>query len=157
VPQSTTKLDQCTNNGFCQNGSLTFALLDAQGTYTADASGSVLWGWSDQGVPGLSVCPVGTGCGVVPGRVDGCYQLPFASFASPTPPIGIRVKAGGLAVPVQCVMASDGGTCFATASQGCLSDADCPGGDICIGVGLDDDVACPTPDADLIGCPIWGL
>jgi hypothetical protein len=133
----------------------------SSGSYTAgDSGGQVLFGWSDgQGagttpVPGLSICPVGSECGTVAGRVDGCYQLPVASFANPVPPIGIRVNAGGLAVPIQCAQAEDGGSCSTTATQGCLSDADCPGVETCIGVGEDDDVVCPTPDASLISCPI---
>jgi len=148
------KIAQCADNGFCQNGSLVLQMQSAIGNYVAEATGPVLWGWADQGVPGLSICPVGSDCGVVPGRVDGCYQLPTASFADPVPPIGIRVNAGGLAVPIQCAMAEDGGTCSTTATQGCLVDADCPGAETCVGVGVDDDVVCPTPDANLISCPV---
>jgi len=148
------KIAQCSDNGFCQNGSLVLQLQADKGAYVAAATGPVLWGWSDQGVPGLSICPVGSDCGVVAGRVDGCYQLPPASFALPTPPIGIRVNAGGLAVPIQCAMAEDGGTCSTTATQGCLVDADCPGAETCVGVGVDDDVVCPTPDSVLIACPV---
>jgi len=148
------KIAQCADNGFCQNGSLVLQMQSAIGNYVAEATGPVLWGWADQGVPGLSICPVGSDCGVVPGRVDGCYQLPTASFADPVPPIGIRVNAGGLAVPIQCAMGEDGGTCSVTATQGCLVDGDCPGAETCIGVGVDDDVICPTPDSVLIACPV---
>ena len=147
------KIAQCADNGFCQDGSLVLQMQDDVGNYVAAATGPVLWGWSDQGVPGLSICPVGTDCGT-PGRVDGCYQLPPASFALPTPPIGIRVDAGGLAVPIQCAMGEDGGTCSVTFTTGCLTDGDCPGVETCIGVGVDDDVICPTPDAVLIACPV---
>jgi hypothetical protein len=124
------------------------------GNYTAAASGTVLFGWSDQGVPDLFICPAGSDCGSLEGRVDDCYQLPPASFSNDTAPIGIRVNAGGLAVPIQCAMAEDGGTCSTTATQGCLVNGDCPGGETCVGVGADDDVVCPTPDERLIACPI---
>ena len=64
------------------------------------------------------------------------------------------MNASGLFVPIQCAMAEDGGSCSATTTQGCLADADCPGGETCVGVGEDDDVVCPTPDSALIACPI---
>jgi hypothetical protein len=147
---------QCSDNGFCQNGSLVIQMQDEVGNYTAAASGNVLFGWSDgvgagtTPVPGLSICPTGSECGSE-GRVDGCYQLPAASFANQTAPIGIRVNAGGLAVPIQCAMAEDGGSC--ASGEGCLVDGDCTTPP-CTGVGEDDDVVCPTPDDRLIACPI---
>ena len=148
------KIAQCADNGFCQNGSLVIQMQEQVGNYTAAASGTVLFGWSDQGVPDLFICPAGSDCGSLEGRVDDCYQLPPASFSNDTAPIGIRVNAGGLAVPIQCAMAEDGGTCSTTATQGCLVNGDCPGGETCVGVGADDDVVCPTPDERLIACPI---
>ena len=51
-------------------------------------------------------------------------------------------------------MGQDGGACSTTTTQGCLVDGDCPGGETCVGVGVDDDIICPTPDSSLIACPV---
>jgi cysteine-rich repeat protein len=139
----------CADNGFCVNGTLALPMQANSGTYTAGASGGdVRFGWADQLVPGLSICPVGPNCGVIP---DGAYNLPVASFAAPTPPIGIRSFFGGLAVPNQCAMGEPGGVC--ASGEGCLVDADCataPCGPFMGG----NNVIMPTPDANLISCPI---
>ncbi|MDH3655186.1 MAG: hypothetical protein OEN21_13015 [Myxococcales bacterium] len=148
------KVSQCDLNGFCVTGDLVIELQEQTGiAYTADASGSVLWGWGDTGVPGLLTCPDAGGCGEA-FQVDGCYDLPAAVFSNPltVPGSGIRVNvAGALFVAIQCVGATDGGIC--ASGEGCVTDADCATAP-CIGVGVDDDVVCPTPDADLISCPI---
>ena len=79
---------------------------------------------------------------------DGCYDLPAAIFSNPTEPIGIRVNASGLFVPIQCAQAEAGGIC--ASGEGCLVDADCTTGPCT----LTTDVICPTPDSSLISCPI---
>ena len=125
----------------------------AVGNYTAAASGNVLWGWSGTPatVPGLFLCPDAACTNV--GALDGCWQLPAA--ATPVDPVGLRVNAGGLVVPIRCAMGEDGGACSTTTTQGCLVDADCPGVETCIGVGVDDDIIMPTDLATVpTGCPI---
>ena len=142
---------------FCVTGDLLLPMLEASGTFTADASGDVLFGWADQGVPGLVTCPSATpDCqeSIMP---DGSYDLPPAIYSNPTPPNGIRTNlAGALFVPFTCAMGEQGGICSAT-FQGCLVDADCPGGETCDPVfgGLEGNaVIMPTLDANLISCPI---
>jgi hypothetical protein len=89
------KGDQCTLNGFCVNGDLPVALLPAVGNYTAGSSGStMLFGWYD---------------GLAPPVAPALLSLPPAVFANPTPPIGLRVSAGGLFVALQCLQAEDSG------------------------------------------------
>jgi len=141
---------QCIPNGFCVTGDLVLEFLSSPGSFNAAATGPVLFGWAETGVPGLLLCPdaASTECGVAPGRVDGCYDLPNAVFADPTAPIGIRVNASGLFVPIQCAGGVDGGTC--ASGEGCIVDADCATAPCT----LTTDVVCPTPDADLISCPI---
>lgn len=129
---------QCGLNSFCVTGPLAIPLATQTAGYVADASGGeVLWGWADQGVPGLVLCPDAgeprceSSGGTVP---DGRYALPGGVFSEPTGPIGARMlHNAGLAVPQQCAMATqsvDGGG------------APIP------------NVVEPTPDGDLIACPI---
>jgi hypothetical protein len=84
---------QCELNGFCVTGPLPLDLQSATGSYTADASGAVLFGWDDEN----------TGATVA---LDGTYDLPPAVFTDPTPPNGVRVVAL-LSVALQCTMAVD--------------------------------------------------
>jgi hypothetical protein len=84
---------QCETNGFCVTGPLPLELEAATGSYTADASGAVLFGWDDEN----------TGATVAG---DGTYDLPPAVFADPAPPNGVRVVAL-LSVALQCTMAVD--------------------------------------------------
>jgi hypothetical protein len=146
---------QCLLNGFCVTGDLIIQLQEQTGiAYTADATGPVLWGWADTGVSGLSTCPGAPNCGTLPGRIDGCYDLPPAIFSNPlvVPGSGIRVNvAGALFVAIQCAGGSDGGQC--ASGEGCLVDGDCATAP-CTGVGVDDDIICPTPDSALIACPV---
>ena len=82
---------------------------------------------------------------------DGCYDLPASVFSDPlaTPGSGIRVNvAGALFVAIQCAGATAGGIC--ASGEGCIVDADCAAAPCT----LTTDVVCPTPDADLISCPI---
>jgi len=72
---------QCETNGFCVTGPLPLPLNMESGSYTADASGTVLFGWDDEN----------TGATVKP---DGTYDLPPAVNADPPEPNGLRVSAG---------------------------------------------------------------
>jgi hypothetical protein len=149
---------QCLLNGFCVTGDLVIELQEQTGiAYTAAATGPVLWGWGDTGVANLLTCPdvASTECGVAPGRIDGCYDLPNAVFSNPlvVPGSGIRVNvAGALFVAIECAGGSDGGQC--ASGEGCLVDGDCATAP-CTGVGVDDDIICPTPDSALIACPVF--
>ena len=145
---------QCALNGFCITGDLIIEFEEASGTFTADASGEVLFGWADgvgpgtTPVPDLVLCPAAAPSCTAAFMPDGCYDLPAAVFSNPTAPIGIRVNASGLFVPIQCAQAEAGGIC--ASGEGCLVDGDCATGP-CTGT---TDVVCPTPDASLISCPI---
>ena len=66
------------------------------GNYTAEASGSVLFGWDDES----------TGATVA---ANGTWTLPAAVFTNPTGPNGIRVNASGLSVALECTMGVDAG------------------------------------------------
>ncbi|MEM7136353.1 MAG: PKD domain-containing protein, partial [Myxococcota bacterium] len=100
------------------------------------------------GVPGLVTCPAAAPDCQDPFMPDGCYDLPAAVFANPAAPIGIRVNASGLFVPIQCAQATAGGIC--ASGEGCLVDGDCATAPCT----LTTDVVCPTPTADLPSCPI---
>lgn len=161
---------QCTKNGFCVNGDLIVEFESAEGTYTAGASGGqVLFGWSDQDVDGVTLCPAPAPLCPFSYHVDGCYHLPAASPVRPPEPIGIRLSAGGLAVQIQCAMAEDGGECTEGGGTGtgvgciCNDPADvdgdcasatCGAGETCVGVGQDNDIVCPTRNGTLISCLI---
>ena len=146
---------QCLLNGFCVTGDL-FAPLGADsGTFTAGASGDVLFGWATD-VPGESDCPgadprCANNGGTIP---DNSIALPLANYNNPIPPIGIRVNVdNGLFVPFQCSMGANGGTCVAGASAGlgCLTDVECPASFCDLTV---DDVIVDIDPADLFACPI---
>jgi hypothetical protein len=101
-----TKTGECTLNGFCVNGDLNIVLAPGVGAYTAPSSGStMLFGWHD----GLAT-PV----------TRSLLTLPAAVFANPTPPVGLRVSAGGLFVALQCLQAEDSGLASAGVAT-CLS------------------------------------
>jgi len=90
------KTGQWTSNGFCVTGGLPLPLDAASGTYLAEASGSVLFGWDD----------ASTGATL---NSDGTWALPGAVFTDPTGPNGIRVNASGLSVALECTMGVDAG------------------------------------------------
>jgi hypothetical protein len=93
------KGDQCALNGYCVNGDLNIEMEAGTGNYTAPSLGStMLFGWFD----GLAT-PV----------TPSLLVLPPAVFANPTPPVGLRVSAGGLFVALQCLMAEDSGSASA--------------------------------------------
>ncbi|MEM7135837.1 MAG: hypothetical protein AAF500_04615 [Myxococcota bacterium] len=139
---------QCGNNGFCITGDLAIPLAPQIAIYTPDASGDVLFGWADQGVPGLVTCPAAAPDCQQPFMPDGCYDLPEAVFANPTAPVGVRMNQMGLFVPLQCAGASAGGIC--ASGEGCIVSSDCAVGP-CAATA---DVVCPTQDAGLISFPI---
>gem|GEM_PF-3395848 len=87
---------QCGQNGFCITGGLDLPLLEVTQTYTADASGDVLFGFADQGLTN-NTFDAGTGYYTIPKPVA-------------TEPIeqGLKVKAL-LVVGIECVMGTDQG------------------------------------------------
>jgi len=139
---------QCDLNGFCISGDLPIPLAPKAQIYTADASGQVLFGWADQGVPGLVTCPAPAPDCTESFMPDGCYDLPSAVYAEPAAPVGMRVNLSGLFVPLQCAGATAGGIC--DSGEGCIVDSDCATPP-CTPT---EDVVCPTQDAGLIAFPI---
>ncbi len=133
------KDNQFNANGFCVTGPGEVPLETQTVTYTADTSGDeVRWGWADQGVPGLVLCPdaMEPRCenngGTVP---DGTYALPQVLYLDPPGSVGVRMTApfDQLVIAEECVMAVqsfDGGG------------APIP------------NVVEPTPDSDLLACLI---
>ena len=118
------KASQCAANGFCVTGGLPLPLDTVVGASlgTADASGTILFGWFDN--PADTSVAVGT----PPIDGDGTYNMVQPTYTGIAGVVGLAVNAGGLAVQLECVMAEDAG-----------------GPD---GVGVPDD-ASPTPDANL--------
>jgi hypothetical protein len=90
------KSAQWDTNGFCVTGGLPLNLEPDTGSYTADASGTVLFGWDDEST-GATIAGNGT------------WTLPAAVFTNPTGPNGIRVNASGLSVALECTMGVDSG------------------------------------------------
>lgn len=88
------KQDQCNYNGFCVTGDLRIPLQAQSASFTADASGQLVFGWDDQST-GASLNP------------DGTWSLPPAVYADPAGPNGLRVSDGGLLVALECTMAVD--------------------------------------------------
>lgn len=129
---------QCARNGFCATGPLLLPLLSQSVAYRADSSASeVLWGWADQDVPGLVICPDPSepGCASNGGTVpDGAYALPEGVLVDPAGPIGTRTFVdNAFFFAEQCAMATqseDGGG------------APIP------------NVFEPTPDTDLLSCTV---
>ncbi|MGB5695851.1 MAG: hypothetical protein WBM46_09380, partial [Polyangiales bacterium] len=87
---------QCTLNSFCVSGALDLPLLEETGTYTADASGEVLFGWADQGLTN-NTFDSGTNL----------YTIPKPTVGQPLQQ-GLTVAAG-LTVTIECVMGVDEG------------------------------------------------
>ena len=120
------KESQCEANGFCVTGPIAIKLEAGTGTYTADASGEIRFGWDDEN----------TGATV---SSDGTYTLPPAIFSEPAAPNGFRAlvaetPGSPLVLALQCTMAVDSG-------------------DPPHGVGVPDE-ASPTPDELLLTIPI---
>lgn len=91
------KSDQCEAVGFCISGDLNVPLTTATGSYTADASGEVLFGWADEGLDNN-----------VFDEDTGTYTVPQPELGNPLEQ-GIFVNASGIAVLIECVMGEDGG------------------------------------------------
>ena len=158
---------QCALNGFCVTGFLNIPLETVTQTYTADNSGSVLFGfWDDPATDPVQPSTLSI-CTGVPANDDsrcqsnggdvliGAYALPAAVYSAPTEPIGLRVSLDdALFVPFQCAMAEQGGACSLSTNVGCLFNTDCPPGEVCIDLGFDDNIVVPTPDSFLNSCPI---
>lgn len=88
------KQNQCDYNGFCITGDLMIPLQAEASSFTADASGKILFGWDDQS----------TGATLNP---DGTWSLPPAVYADATGPNGMRINDAGLLVALECTMAVD--------------------------------------------------
>jgi len=88
------KSSQCDVNNFCVTGPLLLPLQDVNTTFTADASGVVLFGYDDQS----------TGATLNP---DGTWNLPPAVFTNPTGPNGIKGNTVGVSIALECTMAVD--------------------------------------------------
>ncbi len=142
----------CSYNGFCFLGDLPIPLAAMTGVFTPDSSGAILFGWADQNVPDLVVCPATAPACTETFHPDGAYDLPEALYRNPAAPIGIRLNTAGLFLPFQCAMAEPGGVCTGQTDLGCLTDGDCGGSGPCdftvAGVSM------PTPDSSLIAVPI---
>jgi hypothetical protein len=92
------KYEQCYFNAWCITGPLAFPLQAQAATYTADASGAMVFGWDDQS----------TGATLqVGGSNDGAWSLPAAIFANPTGPNGSRTNFSGLSIAYECTMGVD--------------------------------------------------
>jgi hypothetical protein len=130
---------QCPN-GFCVTGSLPFPLDEEVGTYTADSSAEVLFGWVDENT-GAEICTDTTAPDGFPDNAcdggAGTYALLKPAFADPAEPNGLRVIAA-LNVGVQCTMAVEAG----------VDTSEPPDGE--------PDQSAPTPNEDLISFPIQG-
>ena len=152
---------------FCVTGDLLVPLVAPGGpqAVTAGASGEVVFNWAVD--PATITCPDPTTqapkCTSTGGTVpDGAYILPPSIYGDPVgnPASvglnGIRLNVqGALFVALQCSGGQDGGACSTTTTTGCLVDADCPGGETCVGVGVDDDIIMPTDLATVpTRCPI---
>ena len=85
---------QCALNGFCVTGALEVPLLPVTETYTADASGDVLFGWADQGLSNNTF-----------DEDTGLYTIPKPGTLLPVEQ-GLKVEAG-LTVAIECVMGVD--------------------------------------------------
>lgn len=91
------KANQCEGVEFCIAGDLNVPLLAQTGTYTAEASGEVLFGWADQGLTNNTF-----------DEDTGTYTVPKPELSNPLEQ-GIFVNASGIAVLIECVMGNDGG------------------------------------------------
>ena len=128
-------------------------LATATGVFTPDSSGDdVLFGWADQNVPDLVLCPAATPACTETFHPDGSYDLPEAMYMNPSAPMGLRMDLSSLFIPLQCAMAEPGGVCTGQTNVGCLTDADC-GGLVPCDFTVEG-VSMPTPDASLLAVPI---
>lgn len=115
----------CELAGFCVTEAAEVRLERGDGAYIADPSGSVLFGWADEGFPTIEV-----------GRNRGAYDPSELSRRSneEVGPNGFRVNIAAIPLPFECVM-------------GELS----RGPD---GVPTVDSLTSRSPDGVLISCPI---
>ncbi|MDH3726444.1 MAG: hypothetical protein OER77_02850, partial [Myxococcales bacterium] len=142
----------CSYNGFCFPEDLLIPLAPATGVFTPDSSGDILFGWADQNVPDLVLCPAAAPACAEAFHPDGSYDLPEAVYMNPSAPTGLRTYTAGLFIPLQCAMAEPGGVCTGQPDLGCLTDSDCGAFGPCDSTV--EGVSMPTPDASLIAVPI---
>jgi len=113
---------QCELHGSCITGGVRIELQETTGQYTADAQGTVLFGWDDQST-GATIEEEGPN--------KGTWVLPEADYYEPTGPTAFRVTSVGYPVAAECTMGVD-----------CM-DPDS-------GVDCLDSLPSPTPNAALI-------
>ena len=143
----------CSYVGFCFTDDLSIPLAAATGVFTPDSFGDdILFGWADQNVPDLVLCPAAAPRCTETFHPDGSYDLPPAVYANPVAPMGLRLDFSSLFLPLQCAMAEPGGVCTGQTDLGCLTDADCGAFGPCDFTV--EGVSMPTPDASLIAVPI---
>jgi len=94
--KATGDTSQCALNDFCVTGPLDVALLPVTASFTADASGDVLFGWADDGLSN-STFDAGTQQ----------FTIPKPSALNPIEQ-GLKVDAG-LVVGIECVMGVEDG------------------------------------------------
>jgi hypothetical protein len=85
---------QCGKNGFCVTGDLNAPLKPTDASFTADASGEVLFGWADQGLSNSTY-----------DEMTMLFSIPKPNALAPIEQ-GLKVDAG-LVVAVECVMGTD--------------------------------------------------
>lgn len=120
---------QCAANQFCVAGPIELPLTGppAGGSYVADASGSVLFGFDDTEDTGFTELNEG-GCN------DGTWYRDDVEVDDPLGPNALRGLVGGVSVAIEFVMAED--------SRGDDGIDSCDG------------LASPTPDSKLVKFPI---
>jgi len=118
---------QCAKNGFCVTGRVELPLTGPPGSYQADASGSVHFGFDDTPDTGFEILSEG-GCN------DGTWYSEVPDPDDPVGPNGMRAFMGGVPVAIEFIMGE--------ASR--LDD----------GIDSCDPLASPTPDSNLVRFPI---
>jgi hypothetical protein len=98
------KGDKCVSFGFCITGDLEIPLEGPVGGYLAAGSGSVLFGWDDEGTDAIRDESTRPG--------DPMWLLPPPELEQETGPNGFRARAGydivdgGKPIAFECIMAS---------------------------------------------------
>ncbi len=144
----------CDVNGTCILDDLDIPLTPGTMDLTPDPSGDILFGFADQNVPDLTLCPDPDPdeC-TQPFHADGSYDIPAAVYGDPAPPTGLRGYLMPLLLALQCAMAEPGGVCAGQTTLGCLTDTDCGAAAPCDFVSVEG-VSMPSPDASLLAIPI---
>ena len=143
----------CDANGSCISDDLSIPVTTISAPFTPDPTGQILFGFADQNVPNLVLCPAAAPDCSEAFHPDGAYDLPDVVYPDPASPTGIRFDVAGLFLAYQCVMAEPGGVCTGETSLGCLTDTDCGAAGPCDFASVEG-VAMPSPDSSLLAVPI---